>query len=249
MAGFKDHFSTQSKDYAKYRPVYPPELYQFIYNHCNGFDTVWDCGTGSGQVAVELAQKFKQVFASDPSDNQIANARLAPGVTYKVAPAEDSGYPDDSFDCITVGQALHWFNHPAFFAEAKRVAKPGCLLAAWTYSDHTINEDVDEAVKHFNENFVGSYWPKERRLVDSGYDEIQFPFALIPVPKMEIAIEIDMYGLIGYLRTWSATQRFIVDQGFDPLEEIYDELLLAWGNPTEEKTIAWPIHMKAGYIK
>jgi len=53
--GFKDHFSTLSDGYARYRPTYPAELFQFLASVASAKTVAWDCATGSGQVAVALA--------------------------------------------------------------------------------------------------------------------------------------------------------------------------------------------------
>ncbi|WP_211263129.1 methyltransferase domain-containing protein [Thioalkalivibrio nitratireducens] len=50
------------------------------------------------------------------------------------------------FDLITVGQALHWFDFPAFYAEAARVLRPGGVLAAWGYGLMQVSPAVDAAV-------------------------------------------------------------------------------------------------------
>ena len=61
-------FSKQSAEYAKYRPGYPQQLYDFIFNYVKNFDLAWDCATGNGQAAIILAERFKQVIATDISE-------------------------------------------------------------------------------------------------------------------------------------------------------------------------------------
>ena len=78
----------------------------------------WDVATGSGQAAVELAARFDRVVATDASAAQLASAEARPNVTYLHEPAERSSLDDASADLVTVAQALHWFDHRAFFAEA-----------------------------------------------------------------------------------------------------------------------------------
>tara|TARA_R100000687_G_C6323682_1_gene106232 strand:+ start:348 stop:518 length:171 start_codon:yes stop_codon:yes gene_type:complete len=55
----KDNFSSKSSSYAKYRPTYPQELYQFLKEKLHKTEKAWDCGTGNGQVAGALAKFFK----------------------------------------------------------------------------------------------------------------------------------------------------------------------------------------------
>src|SRR5690606_15220432 len=121
----KDYFSKQSKAYAAFRPAYPPELYDFIFQFISNRSDAWDCATGNGQVARYLAEHFDKVHASDISAQQVSNAFIADNIFYSIAPAERSGFPDRQFDLITVAQALHWFDLPSFYGEVKRVARPG----------------------------------------------------------------------------------------------------------------------------
>ena len=58
-------FGAQAQTYASARPHYPPELYDWIASQSPALDKVWDVGTGSGQAAVSLAERFSQVYATD----------------------------------------------------------------------------------------------------------------------------------------------------------------------------------------
>ena len=94
----------------------------------------WDCATGSGQAAVSLAGHFDRVIATDASRQQLDQAMPHDRVTYQVAQAQRTGIASGSVDLVTVAQALHWFDIPRFFNEAKRVLKPGGVVAVWCYS-------------------------------------------------------------------------------------------------------------------
>ena len=76
----KDNFSKQADIYAKYRPQYPQELFDFILQHVDTKQNAWDCATGNGQSAKVLANYFENVFATDISQKQIDNAE--PGSKY-----------------------------------------------------------------------------------------------------------------------------------------------------------------------
>jgi hypothetical protein len=52
--------------------------------------------------------------------------------------------------------------------------------------------------------------------------------------------------LIGYLRTWSATQRFIAANRRDPLEEIVAELGAAWDDAKQSRRVIWPLTLRVG---
>jgi SAM-dependent methyltransferase len=245
---FKDHFSVQAADYARYRPDYPQELYDFILLNVHSSDAAWDCGTGNGQVAVELANYFEDVMATDPSANQIANAMQVENVTYRVASAEASGLPSQYFDVITVGQAIHWFNFEAFYTEVRRVAKPGAMLMVWGYGLTTINPAVDAVVSDLYYNIVGAYWPPERKHLDTEYLEIPFPFKPIPTPQLQMKLQWGLNDFVGYLSTWSSVQAYIKAHGVNPLQALYPRLATAWGDKDKVKTVEWPLYVLAGVV-
>lgn len=243
---FKDHFSRQADDYAKYRPVYPAALFDYLAAHSPARELAWDAGTGSGQAALGLADYFTRVIATDPSEAQIRNAAAHAKVIYKVGAAERSGLADDRVDLITVAQALHWVDLDHFYAEARRVLKSAGVLAVWCYGLSEIGPGVDEAVGQYYRDTVGPYWPPERRLIDERYRTIPFPFAEWTPPAFHMQAEWTLDEYLGYLGTWSATQRYRQQQGSDPLAPLRAALAKAWGAPPSKRTIKWPIHMRIG---
>ena len=110
----KDLFSGHAADYALYRPTYPEALYEWVFSRVQYFGNAWDCGTGNGQVANKLSQRFENVEATDISEAQMQQAIRLPNVQFHVCPAETTPYPEAYFDLITVGQALHWFDFERF---------------------------------------------------------------------------------------------------------------------------------------
>lgn len=124
----KDNLSHNSSNYAQFRPTYPDEVFTFLKTILTGNKRVWDCATGTGQLAGKLVNLFDEVYATDLSENQLKNAVLNPKIHYSKQIAEQTDFPDQYFDCITVGQAVHWFDFAKFYAEAKRVLKPNDLI-------------------------------------------------------------------------------------------------------------------------
>jgi ubiquinone/menaquinone biosynthesis C-methylase UbiE len=245
---FKDYFSTQSVDYKKFRPEYPQELIEFLVAKCGKHEVAWDCATGNGQVAVKLSPYFKTVFATDASAQQIAAATHLDNVNYYVDTAEHSNLDDECIDLITVAQAAHWFNLELFYKEVQRVAKPGAVLAVWGYANHSISVDIDKVVLKLYKDILHHYWPKERFLVEQGYNDIVLPFKPIETPYFSIVKQINLHELIGYLNTWSATQLYIQKNNNNPISLIYEELSKVWGNAENIKEIKWPVFLKTAYI-
>ena len=244
----KDLFSGHAKLYSVFRPTYPVELYDFIFKHVNQFDNAWDCGTGNGQVASVLAQHFNHVDATDLSSKQLEQAPALLNVTYTTTPAEQTSLPNQHFDLITVAQALHWIELEKFYAEVKRVAKPGALLAVWGYSVLSINEEMDSHLLHFYKDIVGPYWDQARRLVDEEYKTVSFPFEEIQSQQFYIKVEWDLAHLAGYLETWSSTQKYISVHGKNPVTELIGIFKKYWGDETKARTISFPIFLRLGRL-
>lgn len=242
--GFADHFSQQSKTYAEFRPEYPPEVFEWLSSLCKEHELCWDVATGNGQAAKALARFFSRVFASDASENQIARSAPGANIHYAVEPAEKSSLETQSADLITVAQALHWFDHTRFYAEVKRVVKPGGVFAAWGYGLHTVNAAVDDIVNKYYSYIVGPYWPPERALIEQHYRTLPFPFTEIAAPEFSIADNYSLEQLMGYLESWSSTQRYTRERGENPMRLIAADLRKAWGDAARRE-IRWPLFFKA----
>jgi ubiquinone/menaquinone biosynthesis C-methylase UbiE len=251
MSGFTDNFSRQASLYARHRPHYPQVLYDFLLTQVTETTSAWDCATGNGQVATVLAKYFDQVHATDASAAQLAkadhsnHAKKQP-IDYLVCTAENTHFPDHSFDLVTVAQALHWFNFEAFYQEVRRVSKPGGWLAVWGYGlMYTTNAPINLLIQDFYTNTIGPYWDQERRHIDASYQTIPFPFQEIPHPDFAMEVTWNLADCLGYLNTWSSVQKFIQTQGYNPVEIFGQALLPLW---TEPQPVSFPIFMKIGKV-
>lgn len=246
MPGFNDYFSAASDDYRRYRPAYPPTLFAWLAEQGPTRDFAIDIGCGNGQASVALAGQFQQVLATDASAAQIGQAQAAPRVHYQVSPAESIPAPSGQADLVTVAQAIHWFDHPRFFAEVERVLKPGGVLAVWGYQLLHTDTALDAIVADFHSRVVGPFWPAERALLDEGYTRIPFPFPRLPAPEFRMSARWHFRHLLGYLNTWSAVKQYEKALGHNPVEQHFDALLAAWGDPDTEKDIYWPLILYIG---
>lgn len=245
---FQDHFSTVSAGYATFRPGYPPELFAFLAGLSEQHAVAWDCATGTGQAAAGLVEHFAQVVATDASAAQIAQALPHPRIDYRVARAEASGLADASVDLVTVGQAAHWFDLPAFYAEVRRVLRPGGVLALWGYKRLIVPDEIAVPFQSFYEQTLVGFWPPERHLVETGYRDLPFPFAPLAGPEMALWADWNLAQLLGYIGTWSAVKRCREATGCDPLLSLSEALHADWGSPEATKPLKWPTFWKLGRI-
>jgi ubiquinone/menaquinone biosynthesis C-methylase UbiE len=244
----KDNFSSASDKYAQYRPVYPQELFEFINSNVIEKEAAWDCGTGNGQVACELAKTFNTVFATDISQSQIDNATQAHNIQYSLQAAEKTNFKNDRFDLIIVAQAIHWFNIAKFYAEVQRTAKPDALLIVVGYGRLEITNEIDYLITDFYQNIIGPFWDKERRYIDEAYQTIPFPFDEIQTPDFAITLTWSLEQLIGYLNTWSAVKHFIKQNNYNPANQLQKDLEQCWGDE-EFKPIQFPLFLRVGKIR
>lgn len=243
---FKDHFSGHAEAYARYRPDYPPELFDYLASLTPRQDVALDLATGSGQAAVGLATHFSLVVASDGSVSQLQSAEQHPNVAYIGNLAEQPALRDGTVDLVVAAQAAHWFDHGRFYPEVKRVLKRDGALALWTYGLAYVEPQIDGILRHFYSDVVGSYWPPERRWVESGYRDLPFPLQEIATPEFKLQLQWDLDSLIGYIGTWSAVQRYKRATNQDPLPSLRAEMAPYWGSPVQTKQVVWPLYLRVG---
>jgi ubiquinone/menaquinone biosynthesis C-methylase UbiE len=244
----KDLFSTQSAQYAAFRPTYPPALYEYLMDRVPLKERAWDCATGNGQVAYQLVHYFQQVEATDISQSQLNHAQLSPNIRYHLAPAHQGPFPDSHFDLITVAQALHWFATPEFFQEVKRVGRNGGLLAVWGYNQPVITPEVDQILYYFYTQVVGPYWDADRRHVDKHYQSIDFPFDKMETAEFAMPFHWNLAQLEGYISTWSSVLRYIKEKEENPLPALKEKLSNCW-KEDENKKVVFPLFMRLCWIE
>jgi SAM-dependent methyltransferase len=241
----KDNFSGVSPLYAEFRPSYPIELFDFFLSLVPGRSAAWDCGTGNGQLAGELAVHFEKVYGTDISKNQIRNAIRKENILYSLQPVEHTSFLPAQFDLAASSQAAHWFNLRQFYAEVDRVLKPEGILALIGYSHAEVDDKIDRIILGFKDNILGPYWDEERRLVDERYRMIPFPYPEIDFPPMNIRYQWNLRHLLGYLHTWSAVQHYVDSKHTDPVQHVAGDLATAWGG-TAVRTVSFPLFGRIG---
>jgi SAM-dependent methyltransferase len=121
-------FGPTADDYARYRAGFPPGFFTRLTALGVGLpgQRIADLGTGTG----ELAAAGCVVTGVDVAPELLAQARVQDAeagadVTYRVAPAEDTGLPSGEWDVVTAAHCWHWFDAPRAAAEVRRLLTPG----------------------------------------------------------------------------------------------------------------------------
>ena len=247
MKPYTDHFSRLAPSYASCRPGYPDELFAYLASLVDRRELAWDCAAGSGQATLALVNHFNHVVANDLSRSMLDQAPAHRRIEYRVAPAQASGLATATVDLVTVAQALHWLDIPPFYVEVERVLVPGGILAVWTYGAQELDEPaLQRELTRFYSRVVGPCWPPERRHVESGYRTLPFPFPDLQPPAFRMEQHWTLPQLLGYVRTWSATDRFRQQMGHDPVDRLEQDLAAHWPDASAPRRVRWPLSLRLG---
>ena len=181
-----------SEDYAKYRDIYPDELYTRLKKLGVAADgTVWlDLGTGTGILPQNLYNEKADITAVDIEEEQINYAKKKADengwkINYIVSPAESTNLPDNSFDTITAAQCFFYFDREKMIKEIKRLLKPNGKFIK-VYLTYTIDDEIAAKSHSLIKDMNPSWTPKasgskdmfddlfEGRVTESFYCDIPF---------------------------------------------------------------------------
>lgn len=158
-------FSGKGGVYAKARPCYPNELFEYLTEHSAlGSGTVAaDIGSGTGIFTRRLAEFAEKVYAVEPNDDMRRSAEEkyadCGNIISVNGNAEHSTLPDGSVSLVTAAQAFHWFDRTAFKAECRRIlGGEGFVCLVWNDRDASSGVIADNFAVNskFCPNFKGS---------------------------------------------------------------------------------------------
>lgn len=241
-------FSPIAREYARFRPTYPRELFDYLAPLVDRRERAWDCATGNGQAALELARHFTKVIATDVSAEQIRHATPDPRVEYRVASAEESGLEPGSVDLLTVASAIHWFDLDRFCAEARRVARRGGVLAAWSYHAGRMDPPFGPILERFYQDVVQPYFPPGSKLVDEDYRGLVLPGEPIQPPRFWMSARWNLDQMLAFVGTWSGTLEYIRRRGESPVPLVAEPLERIWGDRTAVRALRWPLAIRVSRL-
>ncbi len=156
-----------SKDYAKFRDIYPEEFYQKIVDLglCTKGQTVLDLGTGTGVIPRNMYKFGAKFTGADISENQIKQAlELSKGmdIDYVVASSENFSFADKSFDVVTACQCFMYFDKEIALPKIRKVLKDNghfvVLFMAWLPFEDEIAKHSEDLVLKYNPTWTGAKW-------------------------------------------------------------------------------------------
>ncbi|GIY09197.1 hypothetical protein CEXT_303281 [Caerostris extrusa] len=220
--------------YAKFRPSPPASLISSIITYLEQkinppFKKAVDIGCGSGQSTIALSPYFETILGLDVSEAQIKQAEelhSSQNIEYQVAKGENLPVSSDSVDLITFSQSLHWFNKNEIFPEIKRVLKPNGVVAAYGYwipVPKFDDEDKSNRINHLITKKLGSYWDKERYIVQNHYADINLPFKDSHRLSLVQKTSSSLADYMGYLSSWSSYQKLFKEDS-EAAEQLLEEI-------------------------
>lgn len=156
-----------SKDYAKYRDVYPKEFYEKIAerNLCVKGQKVLDLGTGTGVLPRNMYEYGAEWIGTDISENQIEQAKrlsqeLNQNIEYYAVAAGEVNFPENTFDVITACQCFYYFDNEEVIPKlAKMLKDDGRLLVlymSWLPFEDKVAGASEELVLKYNPKWTGA---------------------------------------------------------------------------------------------
>jgi SAM-dependent methyltransferase len=243
-------FESGGSAYAVFRPDYPDALVTYLAGIAPDNNLAVDVGCGTGQLTVRLAEHFRRVIGIDPSADQLAHAKPHSLIEYQQAHAEDLPVSDDCASLVVAAQAAHWFDLPRFYEEVRRIGRKHSILALVSYGAPRFEDGgIQDRFALFYEREIGPFWPPERRIVDQGYANIDFPFPELAAPRLFIQRRWSLNQVLGYFSTWSAWKRALQAGQTQIIQNFQNDIRSLWQQDVEARSIFWPIVIRAGAIK
>lgn len=244
-------FGAVARAYARHRLTYPKPFFEAFLARLPGDALVWDCGCGSGQASLNLAEQGARVIATDASAAQLAAAAAHPHIEYRQAPAQASGLEAASVDGVLVATAVHWFAGASFNDEVRRVCRPGAVMAWIGYlplrlPDHGLQSALDA----FHQGTLAPWWPPERCWVEQSYAGLTFPGQEWPfLQDLWIERRWALTDLLAHIGTWSAVQRSR-EAGQDLLPALEADLTPLWPEAgLTALSVRWPFMGRWGEVQ
>ena len=166
-------------------------------------------------------------------------------VDYRVAPAESSSLESETIDLRHGCAGVALVRTGLFLCGSAQDPEAGRRARGDRFTICCSSAGIDQVVNRYYYEIVGPFWPAERALVER-FTELPFPFQEKKTPSFQMNANWNMEQLLGYLRSWSATQGFMAARGEDPLEQIRGELRSIWENHRQRRRVTWPLILRVG---
>ncbi|MDA1240186.1 MAG: class I SAM-dependent methyltransferase [Chloroflexi bacterium] len=232
-----DIFAGTAWYYARFRPPYPPGVYEAIERaaRIDGTGTLLDLGAGTGTIAMTLAPRFERVVAVDASAEMVeagrdlAESRGITNIEWHVLPAEEIDALGGRYRLVTVGSAFHWMNRPKVLDLLYPLVEPGGAIAltglpGFLNLDST---DVGDPLATTVARIVRKHLGEVRRAGSGVYREDpkrhevyleESRFTDVQIGQVDFAVDSDLESIVGHIYSTSFANRRILGDRVDAFE-------------------------------
>ena len=116
----------------------------------------------------------------------------------------------------------------------------------WAYGLPEISHRVDHVIKHIYFDVLSGFWPERIRYVEEQYRALPFPFEEVAPPMFAMQTSWDRNQLMGFLDSWSATQKYRQQEGQHPLEYVWGDVVEDWQDAMEKRLVRWNLYFRIG---
>ncbi|MBR5375764.1 MAG: methyltransferase domain-containing protein [Lachnospiraceae bacterium] len=166
-AGKAFDWGKTSKEYARYRDIYPEEFYDRIVSRglCIKGQKVLDLGTGTGVLPRNMYRYGADWVGTDISPEQIEQAGILAkeagmDIDFRAVSTEELDLADQSFDVITACQCFWYFDHEKVMPKLAQLLKADgkllILYMAWLPFEDKIAGASEELVLKYSPNWSGA---------------------------------------------------------------------------------------------
>ena len=180
-------FNGLAKAYSTAQPDYPEALWAALRDALADRpvpQVAADVGSGTGISTRQLAPALPQwhIIGVEPGDAmraQAAEDSRGTGIEFRVGNAEEMPLEAASVDLVVAAQALHWFDHSRFYAEARRVLAPGGLIGIVqinrSWPDSPLLGDYENFLEEHSPGYSRDYCQFDvvAELAAAGFDHVR----------------------------------------------------------------------------
>lgn len=207
-------FESTAGYYAKYRPGYASETFQYLIDRfaLNDSHRVLDLGCGTGEIAIPLARHVGEVVGMDPNDEMLDHARdraISSGQeNIEWARGSDAELHEarGTFHMVTMGRSFHWMDQARTLRQLRGVIDPGGGIAILTDQEWLTRgrKDWQATVYSIIEEYLDDLPPRTGPVDYSNedpWDELlaEFGFTDVAVKTFEFERRWDIDAVVGYV--------------------------------------------------
>jgi SAM-dependent methyltransferase len=158
MPGRALSFGRIAAAYERFRPGYPPELFDVVMTYAaQPVRTALEIGAGTGKATRLFAERGITVTATEPDGAMLAELRKhVPASVKTMQAALEDVQPGETYGLVYAAAALHWTNPQGRWPRVAALLEPGGVFASFGGPVQLADPAVEEAVRAARASFLES---------------------------------------------------------------------------------------------